>query len=384
MKFAIGLMTAALTFASSSYASQIYVRHARGHLTRSQASEVTGLVKDAVRNMSEHTLVPSAAGADFVLQPSVINRGDEMILRVEKEKNGEIISMSEETIKSINASKSRAVSITETVLADSKYSSDVTNHDATELSQSINEPRGTVSAMTSGPGESSGESPSESSSEISNNTTNIRPNDSSGAIDVSRESSSRAATTPSGRTESSATYQTTGIDSTAKSPGADASVGELTSASPRMLNPDRIGQIQLGVGTSFGINMKDDSLMYDLMAAYAADFNENFVGKVFGDFNLATGSSTTHFINLGLAGEYYPTRELLTFGKPYLAADLGYAFTRDGLGRTGDGLATGLGAGFKFQAAQMNWDVAANYSILLSQVEDETPSVFGVRVALGF
>jgi hypothetical protein len=130
--------------------------------------------------------------------------------------------------------------------------------------------------------------------------------------------------------------------------------------------------------------MKDDSWMYDLLAAYAVDFNDNVVGKVFGDFNLATGSSVTRFINLGLAGEYYPSRELLTFGKPYVAADLGYAFTRDGLGRSGDGISAGLGAGFKFQAAELNWDVAANYTLLLQEVADETPSVFGVRVALGF
>ncbi len=373
MKFAIGLVTAGLTFASTVYASQIYVRDARGNLTRRQAAEVTGLIKSAVKDMSEHSLVRSASDADFVLQPTVISRGDEMILRVEKVKNGEILSMSEETISSIDASKNRAVAVTEMALSDSNIGSPYVTDDVGA--------RGTSSAMTSSAENSSSETQNDLVTGSATGPATDVSRESSGAIDVSRGSSSRAA---AARPDNSATYQTTGVDSTAKSPGADASVGELTSASPRMLNPDRIGQLQLGVGTSFGINMKDDALMYDLLAAYAADFTENFVGKVFGDFNLATGSSSTHFINLGVAGEYYPTKELLTFGKPYLAADLGYAFTRDGLGRTGDGLATGLGAGFKFQAAQMNWDVAANYSILLSQVADETPSVFGVRVALGF
>jgi hypothetical protein len=329
MMFKIGALVAILAFTSSANAADIFVREARGDLTRRQVSEVTGLVKDAIQHMPEHTLVRSAREADFILQPSVIQRGDELVLRVEKKKNGEILAMSEETINSINASRDRAMAVTETALADVNYGrAYATDDDGSD--------EGTASAQT-----------------------------------MSAE-------------DSSSTYQTTGIDSTAGSPGADASVGELTSASPRMMNPDRIGQVQLGIGPSFGINMRDDSLMYDLMVAYAADLNENIVAKIFGDFNLATGSSQTRFINLGFAGEYYPSRELLTFGKPYLGGDLGYAFTRDGLGNTGDGISAGLTAGFKFQAAELNWDVAANYTLLLRQIADATPQVFGIRVALGF
>ncbi len=349
MKFKIGAAVATLAFTSVSHSAEIFVREARGNLTRRQVAEVTSLVKNAVQNMSEHTLVRSASQADYTLQPSVIQRGDELVLRVEKQKNGEILAMSEETINSINASRDRAMAVTETALTDVPYGrAYATDDDGADY--------GTMSAQTMSAEDSA----------------------STGAIDVSDSN------TPRSRQDNSSTYQTTGVDSTARSPGADASVGELTSASPRMMNPDRIGQVQLGVGPSFGINMKDDALMYDLMAAYAVDFNENVVGKVFGDFNFSTGSSSTRFINLGVAGEYYPSRELLTFGKPYVGANLGYGFTRDGRGNSGDGLSAGLGAGFKFQAAELNWDVAANYTLLLEQVADSTPQVFGIRVALGF
>jgi|GEM_PF-6610819 len=349
MMFKIGTTVAILSFASSVFASDIFVREARGNLTQRQRAEVTSLVKNAVRNMSEHTLVRSASQADFILQPSVVQRGDDMVLRVEKQKNGEILSMSEETINSVNASRDRAMAVTETALADTDYGhSYATDDDGADYATS-----------------------SATSSSASDMDSNSRP------LDVTNESART-------RTETSPTYQATGVDSTAHSPGADASVGELTAASPRMANPDRIGQVQLGVGPAFGINMKNDSIMYDLMAAYAADFNDNFVGKIFGDFNLATGSDVTHFINLGLAGEYYPTKEYLTFGKPYLAADLGYAFARDNLSRTGEGLAAGAAIGFKFQANQLNWDIAANYTSLLSQIADATPQVFGIRVAVGF
>ena len=356
MVFKFGASLAILAFTTGAFASEIFVKEARGNLTQKQRAEITGLVKNAVRGMSEHALVGSANSADFVLQPSVITRGDELVLRVEKQKGNEIVAMSEESISSVNASKDRAMAVTETALSDVNYG----------RSYRTDDDGATESAMTSGADDSATDTPSEASTESSQ-----------GAVDVTRKEVGRKA-------DNASTYQTTGVDSTAKSPGADASVGELTSASPRMTDPDRIGQVQIGVGPSFGINMKDDSLMYDLNIAYGASLNENFAGKVFGDFNFAAGSSTSRFINLGLAGEYYPSRELLTFGKPYVGANLGYSFVRDGLNRTGDGLAGGLAAGFKFQASQLNWDVAANYTILFNQIADETPNVFGVRVALGF
>jgi hypothetical protein len=336
MTFKIGALIAILAFTSGARAADIFVREARGNLTRRQATEVTTLVKNAVRNMSEHTLVRSPSEADFTLQPSVVQRGDELVLRVEKQRNGEILAMSEETINSVNASSSRAMAVTETALSDVNYGRAYATDDDGARD-------GTSSAQSVSASDADGEQ---------------------GAIDVSSSRKATAAAAPR--------------------VSGDQSVGELTAASPRMLDPDRIGQIQLGVGPSFGINMKDDALMYDLMAAYAVDFNENFVGKLFGDFNFATGSSQTRFINLGLAGEFYPSRELLTFGKPYIGADLGYAFTRDGLGNTGDGASAGLTTGFKFQASQLNWDIAANYTVLLERVADATPQVFGIRVALGF
>ena len=342
-KPALGLFAAAFTLSSSAFASVIFVKEARGQLTRAQRVEVTSLIQNSVRKMPEHTLVRNQGQADYVLQPSVVKRGDELILRVEKIRNGELLSMSEETINTVNASRTRAMAVVETALQDSNYGK----------AYGTDDDGSTSSAMS--------ESASEQDVRSNNNIVEVAP---------ARDNAS--------------TYQTTGTDSTARSPGADASVGELTSASPRMKSEDRAGQVQLGVGPSFAINMKDDALMYDLLAAYAIDFNDNVVGKIFGDFNLGTGSSTTRFINLGVAAEYYPTRELLTFGKPYLGADLGFAFARDALNRTGDAPAAGLAAGFKFQAAQMNWDVNAHYDLLLTQIADETPSVFGLRVALGF
>ena len=388
----LGFFAAALTFTSlaplDAFASDIFVRDARGNMSRRQVAEVTSLVKNAVRNMPEHTLVRTASDADFVLQPSVIARGDEMVLRVEKQRDGEILSMSEEAINSVDSSKNRAMAVTETALQETSYGK------SDSPAGGSDDDGATSSATTQSSDDMALDSESSASSEDAAVATDAprastRPAKSAqlaqaGPLEVQEVRRSNAST-PAAESSNATNYSGTGVDSTARSPGADASVGELTSASPRMVNPDRAGQIQLGVGPAFGINMQNDSVMYDLIAAYAIDFSDNIVGKVFGDFNLATGSSNARFINLGVGADYFPNRDFLTFGKVYLGGDLGYAFTRDNSSRTEDNVAAGIGAGFKFQAAEMNWDVNAHYTLLLAQIADQnTPSVFGIRVALGF
>jgi hypothetical protein len=131
--------------------------------------------------------------------------------------------------------------------------------------------------------------------------------------------------------------------------------------------------------------MNSDQLMYNINAAYDMDFNQMVTGKVFGDFNLPTGSDTSRFINLGLGAEVYANDYTIAKGLPYLTGDLGYAFTqRNVTEEQTDGLALGAGAGFKFQASQTNLDVNLHYSILTAQVQGNNPSVFGVRLAVNF
>lgn len=338
----LGLIAATLALSSTAMAADVFVKQTRGSdLSRQQVAEITGLVRNAVTSMPEHQLVNSQKDADFVLQPSVLARGDEMILRIEKVKGTEVLAMSEEKINSFDSSRNRAVAVTETALQDDGYS---------DYSMDDN---GTSSAVSS----------SASDSDLYSDT---------GAVEVGRQSTGT----------STGTSANTGY--TPSSGGGSPSVGELTAASPRLANPDRAGQIQLGVGPSFGIGMNNNNVMYDVLVAYAVDLSDNFVAKGFGDLNFGTGSEASRFMNFGIAGEWYPTRELLTFGKPYLGADIGYAFTRNVDNLQSNNLALGAGAGFKFQAAELNWDVNAHYTILMDDIAGDTPSVFGVRLALGF
>lgn len=369
-----GFVAASLAFTSSAMAADVFVQQTRGSdLSRSQVAEVTGLVRGAVKSMPEHQLVDRAGAADFVLQPTVLARGDEMVLRIEKIKDGEVLAMSEERINSFDASRSRAVAVTETALQDDGYG------DADE--------EGTLSATSQSADEAdSYAADSSDTSEVSNSS---ESSDSEGAIDATNMRSNSYTDSSPNREVGRAPAAAAAADNTSYAPAnsnanGTPSVGELTAASPRLQDPNRAGQIQLGVGTSFGIGLENDNVMYNVLLGYAVDFSDNFVAKAFGDLNFGTGSEASRFLNFGVAGEFYPSRELLTFGKPYLGADIGYAFARDSDSNQADNVALGAGAGFKFQAAQLNWDVNAHYTILLDDVAGDTPSVFAVRVALGF
>lgn len=305
MKTSFGLIAATLAFVSSANAADIFVRPARGaDLTRAQQTEITDIVSRAVNNMPEHTLVSNEGDADFVLQPSIVTRDDQQLLRIEKLKDGQTMAMSEEPINSVNASNDRAMAVTETALQTDDY-----------VNQDNVDQGGTQSATTTAPG------------------------------DV----------------------------------GA-----EVVGASPAVTDRQFPGFFQLAVGPSFGLGMDTDAVMTDIMASYNYRFSEQIIGKGFADFNLGTGSDSARFINVGVGAEFYPTQTLITFGKPYVGADAGYAFTRDNEDNTENGVSLGAGAGFKFAAAALNMDVNLHYSVLTEQLDNSTPSVFGVRLAVNF
>ncbi|MEK7358246.1 MAG: hypothetical protein AAB250_17500 [Bdellovibrionota bacterium] len=124
--------------------------------------------------------------------------------------------------------------------------------------------------------------------------------------------------------------------------------------------------------------------MTNITASYNYRFDENVVAKGLVDFALGSGSDSARFINVGIGGEFYPTQTLITFGKPYVGADVGYAFARDNDDNTENGIAVGVGTGFKFAAAELNMDVNLHYSLLTTQIESTNPSVFGARLAVNF
>lgn len=375
MKNAFALFAAVALTGQASFAADVFVRNAKmdgvdsSRMPSTSASQVTDHVKKAVRGMPEHSLVNSESQADFILAPTVTSRGEELVLRIQKEKDGQVMATSEEIIPSSAASITDATTVTQTALNEDTYATD----------ENVSE--GTSSAMTSGSDTTSMDVAGESN--ISSSPTS----------DMS-QSSSRSSTTSMDDSSKSERGSVSGASggggvlgglAARESEVESAPGGDVRAPSPRMANPNRLGTFMAGVGPAFPLGMNSDRLMYNVNAAYGINFNPTLTGKVFGDVNLATGGDTARFLNFGAAAEIFPFQSEVAGGIPYIQGDVGYAFTRrNETEEQEDGLALGAGAGFKFMAAQTNLDVNLHYTVLTSQVADTNPSILGVRLAVAF
>lgn len=297
MKRTFTALAVLMLFGQMTWAADVFVKNTKTkNISSRQISEITQAVKQAVRNMPEHKLVQSENQADFVLQPTLIQDGNEQILRVEKLKNGVVIAMSEETLRPLSSKQSRAMAATETAMMEDQYVSGTTQS-------------GSVSGATT---------------------------------------------------------------------------GEIRGPSPRFANPDRVGYFTIGAGPSFGVNLDNDNVMYNINAGYNVDVTDRLTAKGFGDFNLSTGNDDARFINLGVGVNVYMTEVTMGGGRPYLTGDIGYAFVKTNNDDTKDALSGGVGAGFQFSAAQLNVDLSLHYSLLFAQINNDTPSVFGLRAGVNF
>ena len=161
--------------------------------------------------------------------------------------------------------------------------------------------------------------------------------------------------------------------------------GDLRAPSPKMFDKDRQGFFQIGVGPAYGIGFHSDSSMYNILASYNWNMSDRITAKALADMYFATGSVTSRMLNYGLGADVYiPEMNPFSAGIPYASAEVALGNGRDSVGNTGTGVTVGAGAGFKFMAAQLNWDISLNYALLATQVGDSTPSVVGMRAAVNF
>lgn len=302
MRKTLGLL-AALLIGQGAWAADVFVRDARGSgVSSGQADRVTDMVKTAVRQMPEHTLVYQEGNADFILQPTLLSRGGERFLRLQKIKDDEVISSTEEPISQVNNNDRGAVQITQSTLEEDQY--------------------------------------------VSGDNYGTR--------------------SPASENESSVMAQ-----------------GETRGASPRSSRLGGIGFFSVGVGPSFAVGLDADNVLYNINAAYNIDFSQRWTGKVMGDLHLPSGSDGAHFYNIGLGANFYPV-EQVSGGRPYIGGDLGWAEARNNNDNSESGLTIGAGAGFQFQAQALAMDVGLHYTILTQQIDSDTASVLGLRLAVNF
>lgn len=165
---------------------------------------------------------------------------------------------------------------------------------------------------------------------------------------------------------------------------SDVRAGDLRAPSPRIVNWDRPGYVQVGVGPSFASGLSEGGTLYDLMASYNYNVSDSFTAKALADFNFGNGASPSRLINLGIGADAYFSEFDTAYGIPYIGADLGYGFARNEREQTRDAFTVGVGTGFKFAAQQMNFDVNLHYLLVTAQLNGQNPSIFGARIATNF
>jgi hypothetical protein len=170
----------------------------------------------------------------------------------------------------------------------------------------------------------------------------------------------------------------------AQSAQGNVQSGELRAPSPLIVNWDRPGYFQFGLGPSFASNAQAPEPMWDLNFAYNYNVSNSFTAKAITDFNFGGSNDAARMINLALGVDaYFPELNTIV-GTPYFGVDAGYSFLRNTREQTLDAPAIGATVGFKFAVDAMNFDMNAHYALMTAQLNGETPSIFAVRVATNF
>jgi hypothetical protein len=417
---------AALTLAGQfASAADIFVRGVRGgDVSAVHASEVTDMIKSAVRAMPEHSLAAREGGADFVIQPRLISREGRETLRLERYKNGTLISSTEEDMDTLDSDHGRALQITQNLMQTDSYvkgaASQIVDRTswntkkqspqdfpASDQGTSLNAPSNQKVDRTADratdltadrPMDSSAdhasdraidrstENTADRSMDRPSDRTSDRPMERAGSESLSSQTippqnrePSATTTTPDAAALNSAPVYTGGTASTDAAGG-----GESRAISPRHSLLGGPGYFTAGAGAGFAAGLNSDTAMYNVDAGYNVDVTPEFTARGFADLNLGTGANGARFIDLGVGGNYYAEQLQTKVGRPYVTGDLGFAFARDADNRTLDGFAVGAGAGFQFEMNNVNLDLNAHYTVLTSLLRNANPQIIGVRLAVNF
>lgn len=191
-------------------------------------------------------------------------------------------------------------------------------------------------------------------------------------------------TSPAGTTEEDTATHHEGRDRHT-STHADTGAGDVRAPSPIFHHPGRHGAFQVGIGPAFSTGMASDQLLYNVNLAYAHPVHNLISLKAFGDFNMSASSDPNRFLNFGVGADVFPMgSHSVGGGRPYLTGDVGYAFIKNKNDASKDAPAVGLGGGYKFATEKLNMDVNLHYTMLTAELQNETPSVLGLRAAVNF
>ena len=166
--------------------------------------------------------------------------------------------------------------------------------------------------------------------------------------------------------------------------GESAIGGDIRSPSPGIMNTDRPGYYQVGIGPSFATGLNSDRAMYDLTLGYFYNFSERLAGKIMSDLNFGTSTDVSRLIIVGGGAELYFPEAASSIGAPYITGDVGFGFARNDENRLLDAPTAGVGLGFKSATEYLNLDVNVHYTSMFGTLDGRTPTVLGIRTALNF
>jgi hypothetical protein len=367
MKKIFAVLAVALS-SQAALAADIFVREAKGvDMTSIDKSQVTDAVKNAIRSMPEHNLVFSETSADLVLQPALVKKGSQNVLRLQAIQGSDVIATNEQPLPP-KAGGQQISGVTRFAL--SRLPPQITQGQSAQASN-----QGLQGQEPQAPQGMQEPSVDHGTGSVSGSTGGVSPN--GAATDSHQQRSlSRGARGTQDTTSQSAT---TTDESTMG--------GETRGAAPQPSTglANRAGYFTLGAGPAVSVGLNSDNVLYGLTAGYNVDFNERIGGKVFGNLDMGSGSDSSRMINIGAGANLYFPEAAIARGRPYLTADVGYGNARrNKTDDLADGVAIGAGGGFQFAAQNLNMDLLLRYQILTSQIRDNTPSILGINLAVNF
>ena len=422
-KFVLGAVLAATTTLAAgclAQASEIYVRRASGPaLTDDQKSEVTDMVRQAVKQAGDQSLVDDETQADFVLQPSVYIQGSAMMLKIEKDKNGGLISSSEQRITAIDSARDSAVAATQAALATTNIASGKAQFSKKGSSSATTEPTDDTAGSHSADNNATATASTDAATTGANTGTDTdqpmskpatpaqdqaqtQNQDGAPSLDNAQNQTQDVSSKPTADVSANKPVDVTNAKPADAAP-AEAKAGtrstasgheygngilaggDLRAPSPFIHNNNQLGTLEAGAGPSFGMGPTGQPML-DVDVDYAIPYTENISGKVLADANWAPGDQGSHFLDFGVGADFFmPAGKTFNNVRPYATGDVGYAFTRDTAALIQNAPAVGAGIGFKFAVQETNVDVNAHYTFLTTNIANTpTPSVLAVRAAVNF
>lgn len=175
------------------------------------------------------------------------------------------------------------------------------------------------------------------------------------------------------------------IQSGATAEGADAPMTESRALAPRGI--DGRGSWNITVGPALTIGLESDNVLYGVSGGYTFNLTPKLGARIFADANFGTGDESSQYLDAGVAAKLGVGDVIgQQTSRAYLLGDVALANAENAdTNDTESGVAVGAGIGYTVMRTQRtDIDVLLRYSLMLTEVEGDLPSLLTARVGVNF